>query len=141
MKKLLGLAMAAALLMSCSDDDKGSSVDMSKLTAGKWYYSSSKTVAAGQELSNEVYDNECATKKDYVTFAAGVYTDVYHYSNCEMDSDAGTYTVNGNTVTTVLDGTTDVSTVETLDSSTLVLKYDETLNGVTFTTTETFKSN
>ncbi|MFP9100152.1 lipocalin family protein [Flavobacterium sp. RHBU_24] len=141
MKKILGLAMAAALLMSCSDDDKGSSVDMSKLTAGKWYYSSSKTVAAGQELSNEVYDHDCATSKDYVTYTAGVYTDVYHYSDCEADSDVGTYTVSGNTVTTVLDGTTDVATVETLDASTLVLKYQETLNGVTFTTTDTYKSN
>jgi hypothetical protein len=136
MKKVFGLLMAAALVVSCSDDDKKSSVDMSKLTAGKWYYSSSRMSAAGQNI-DEPYDHECSTSKDYIQFANGSVTDVTYYSDCTSDSYVDTYTVSGNTITS--DGQT--ATITELSSSKFVTEISETVNGVKVTYQNTFTAN
>jgi hypothetical protein len=137
MKKFLGLFMAAALLVSCSDDDSSSSVSESQLAAGKWYYSNTKYSAAGQS-ETETYDHSCATSKDYITFSNGVYTDVYHFSDCETSTSTSTYTLDGKTLTIAGDG---AYTVKTASSSKLVLETKETISGVTFTYTDTYTSN
>ena len=141
MKKLLGLAMAAALLMSCSDDDNGSKVDMSKLTSGKWYYSSDKTIVAGQTVEDAAYVNDCATKKDYTEFAATTFTDVYHDTDCEVNTEFGTYTVSGETITATMGGDTQTGTVKELNSNKLVIEATETFNGVTATYQTTYTKN
>lgn len=136
MKKVFGLLMAATLIVSCSDDDKKPSVDMSKLTAGKWYYSSSKTTAAGQS-ETEAYEHSCTTSKDYVQFANGSVTDVNYYSDCTSDSTTDTYTLSGSTITS--DG--EVVTVKELSSSKFVIESSETYEGVTIKYETTFTAN
>lgn len=137
MKKVFGLLMAAALIVSCSkDDDNKSSVDMSKLTAGKWYYSSSKTSALGQSV-DEPYDHACSTSKDYILFADGAVADVEYYSDCTSTTYSDPYTVSGSTIT--IDG--ESVTVTELSSSKLVVESSYTESGTTVKYTSTFTAN
>lgn len=136
MKKVFGLLMVAALIVSCSDDDKKTSVDMSKLTAGKWYFSSSKETVAGQPKS-ENYEHACASSKDYIQFTNGTLTSVEYDSDCVADSDTNTYTVSGSSIT--IDGET--VTVKELSSSKLVIESSETYEGVKFVYEDVFTAN
>lgn len=138
MKKLLGLAMAAALLVSCSDDDSSSSSVSAEKLIGKWYPTTTKIT----KLGNFPYENDCATAKDYTEFNAnGVGTDVYYDEDCDASTANITYTLAGKTLTVNYGGDyIQVYTVKTASSSTLVLQgdYDADDDGTseaTFTTT------
>lgn len=133
--------MVATLVVSCSDDDNSSSVDMSKLTSGKWYYSHEKTIVAGQTLTDAAYDHDCATKKDYIELSATTVTDVYYGTDCEANTDTSTYTVSGQTITTTEGGTTYTVNVKELNSNRLVVESTETYEGVTATYQTTFTKN
>jgi hypothetical protein len=136
MKKVFGLLMVAALIVSCSDDDKKPSVDMSKLTAGKWYQSSSKTTVAGNSES-ENYEHACASSKDYIQFANGIVTRVEYGSDCVAYSGTDAYTLSGTSITS--DGETVV--VKELSSSKLVIESSETYEGVKFVYEDVFTAN
>ena len=109
---------------------------MSKLTAGKWYQSSSKTTVAGQPTS-ENYVHACASSKDYIQFTNGTFTSVEYDSDCVADSDTNTYTVSGSNIT--VDGET--VTVKELSSSKLVIESSETYEGVKFVYEDVFTAN
>lgn len=135
MKKVFGLFMAAALIVSCSDEGKPS-VDISKLTAGKWYYSESKTTIAGRTES-ETYKHACTTSKDYVEFTSGTVNEVEYGTDCVADTYTQTYTVSGNKVT--IDG--DEVTVKELTATKLVFETSYTAEGVTMKYEDTFIAN
>jgi hypothetical protein len=116
MKKLLSLAMAAALLMSCSDDD-GPSVNMDELTGQKWYYNSYKV--AGQTIP---YDDNETCGKDYLEFFAnGVVNDVDIW-DCEPYVDSAAYNVTGKTITIIMDGDMITGTIKELTSKKLIIE-------------------
>lgn len=139
MKKVLGLLMASALIVSCSKDDNNnvSKVDMSKLTVGKWYFSGTKTTVAGQSV-NQPYEHACTTAKDYEMYGTnGTLTGVEYTSDCNPMTYTDTYTLNGTSITS--DGST--GTIKELSSSKLLIEYQETVNGVKFTYEQTYTAN
>ncbi|MFY7728686.1 MAG: hypothetical protein ACOVRN_04145 [Flavobacterium sp.] len=141
MKKVLGLLMASAFIMSCSkDDNNGPKVDMSKLSTTKWYYKTEKDGSAAEAP----YVNECASNKDYTMFAAnGVLTDAYYNADCVADVGTGAYIVSNNTITATMYGETTTVVVKELTSTKLVIesKYDSDNNGTDDTTYITTYSN
>ncbi|MFP9100151.1 lipocalin family protein [Flavobacterium sp. RHBU_24] len=128
MKKLLGLAMAVLLFASCSDDNNNEpAVDVSKLTSGKWFRSSTRYPDNGQMY---LHDNLCPTSRDYVVFNTdGTITSVYYFEDCIFHSDnSGTYTLVGKRLTI---GGSESLIITKLTSSTLVVSgYDMDGDGV-----------
>lgn len=142
MKKVFGLLAVVALMTSCSDDDSSSTaVNETTLSAGKWYYSSTKYSALGQAV-DQAYEHECTTSKDYIAFANGVLSDSYHDSDCDEYIDTAAYTISGKTVTVDYgEGDTETYTVKSLSSSKLVLETSYTQSGNTVKYTSTYTSN
>lgn len=137
MKKLIGLGLALALFASCSDDDSGSSVSMNQLQK-KWY--PTKTTINGVDFP---YDDHEDCGNDYIEFVeGGVFKEVDVW-DCDVLTDTGTYTVEGKKITTVVDGYTEVATIKTLNSNTLVvtteMEADEDMPAMTVKLT--FKSS
>ncbi|MGQ2983254.1 lipocalin family protein [Flavobacterium sp.] len=117
MKKLIGLSLALALFASCSDDDSSSSssVNMDHLTK-KWYPVT--TTINGVDIP---YDDHEECGNDYIEFIeGGVFKEVDVW-DCEPMTDTGTYTVANKTITTVVDGYTEVATIKSLSSTKLVV--------------------
>ncbi|MFP9112326.1 lipocalin family protein [Flavobacterium sp. RHBU_3] len=142
MKKVFGLLAVVALMTSCSDDDSSSvTVSEATLSTGKWYYSSSKYSALGQGV-DQAYEHQCASSKDYIMFADGVFSDSYHDSGCDEYVDTAAYTISGKTVTVDYgDGDTETYTVTALSSTKLVLETSYTESGMTVKYTDTYTSN
>jgi len=126
MKKLLGLTLAAILLVSCSDDD--SSVNTENLV-GKWFPTT--TQIKGRPATP--YENDCATAKDNIEFDTnGTGTNVYYNTNCEDYTDDMTYAIIDKTLTINFGSGNVVSyKVTSLSSSKLVIEegYDADNDG------------
>jgi Lipocalin-like domain len=125
---LAALFVSATVFTACSkDDDKTTAAPLE----GKWYLSKVGASVSGVEQLN-AYTNECSTKKDYVEFVTGgVFNSVSYDDTCTADTSTGTWTRNGNTITTVSDGETDVETITNLTSSELKISSKDLDTGIT----------
>lgn len=127
MKKgsILFLSALALSLGSCSSDDNGNSTSGS--IVGKWTYSK---VGFGSNNLINYPDHEEGCDKDYVELtASGTFIDVDYDSfdsPCEVFTDSGTYSKEGNSLTITYEGD-DLDTVEIvlLTNSQLKIKNDE----------------
>lgn len=116
MKKFLGLAMAATLLVSCSDDD-GPSVNLDNLVGQRWYYNSYKV--SGETIP---YDDNEPCGKDYMEFFAnGVANDVDVWE-CDPYLTTAAYNVAGKTLTIITNGEMVTSTIKELTSRKFVIE-------------------
>ena len=119
MKKLfLLLSFVAVSLTSCSnDDDSSSSVAVNEANLmKKWYYVSYEV--AGQTIP---YDN-FACAKDYTEFKANGVLEEYTVYSCDpidADTDTGTWSLSGNTISGTIFGETVTGTVSSLTATTL----------------------
>jgi hypothetical protein len=117
-KLLLLLSFVAVSLTSCSnDDDSSSSVAVNEANLmKKWYYVSYEV--AGQTIP---YDNlECG--RDYIQFKANNVVEDYYVNSCDpldADTDLGTWSLSGTTVSATFFGTTVTGTVSSLTATTL----------------------
>jgi Lipocalin-like domain len=137
MKKLLGLALMAGLFASCSDDDSASTSVNMDLLFRKWYPTT--WVVNGQSMP---YDDHEECGNDYLEFMSGGTAKFVDVWDCEEYVDEGTYTVDGNVITTNLDefGNESVE-VKKLTSTDLVIEQTYTEEGVTVTVQQKFKSS
>ena len=117
-KLLLLLSFVAVSLTSCSNDDDSSStvaVNEANLMK-KWYYVSYEV--AGQTIP---YDNlECG--RDYMQFKADDVVEDYYVNSCDpldADTDLGTWSLSGTTVSATFFGSTVTGTVSSLTATTL----------------------
>jgi Lipocalin-like domain len=111
MKKLLLIAFSVILLTSCSKDDDATIV-------GKWYFYKISVFESGQETV-EMYDNDCATKRDYLKFQSDDVVLSYFYDDmCIEEVVSSIYTLDGTDLT--IDG--DALEVISLTNKTLKLK-------------------
>lgn len=143
-KLFLAVVIASAFTMtSCSnDDDNGISTDGEIL--GKWNYARTMTNLNGIENS-ENHSHEAGCAKDYQEFSTGsVFRDVVLFKNasnaCSEDSEAGTWTKNGNTLTLTGNqaGTYEITR---LDGSELHYRSTTTTGGVNLIVTRIFTKN
>jgi len=138
-KLLLLLSFVAVSLTSCSNDDDSSStvaVNEANLMK-KWYYVSYEV--AGQTIP---YDNlECG--RDYMQFKADDVVEDYYVNSCDpldADTDLGTWSLSGNTITLTFEGDEPTSaTISSLTETTMQAtdQWDFDDNG----TEETVKIN
>ncbi len=131
---VLAFMLTFGMISCSSDDDKGSE---SATILGKWYISQNGYILNGTEILED-YDHECATKKDFVEFFNdGTVKDSYYDTACVVDTDTGTYTLDGNTlvVSYMYDGEIDTqqATIVTLNETTLKFNITEVYDGVTYT--------
>ena len=117
-KLLLLLSFVAVSLTSCSNDDDSSStvaVNETNLMK-KWYYVSYEV--AGQTIP---YDNlECG--RDYIQFKANDVVEDYYVNSCDpldADTDLGTWSLSGTTISATFFGSTVTGTVSSLTATTL----------------------
>jgi hypothetical protein len=97
MKKLLLIVFSFFLLTSCSKDEDATII-------GKWYFYKNTYFESGQETSSEMYENQCATKKDYIEFQTDDVVDsYYHDEQCIKSSETSIYYLDGTDL--VIDGT------------------------------------
>ena len=116
-KLLLLLSFVAVSLTSCSDDDSSSSVAVNEANLmKKWYYVSYEV--AGQTIP---YDN-LACGRDYIQFKANDVAEEYYVNSCDpldADTDLGTWSLSGNTISVTFFGSTLTGTVSSLTATTL----------------------
>lgn len=109
-------------MASCSGDDDNSvkSADL----VGKWYPVSYKysgvTIPYGDH-------EDCG--KDYTEFLAnGILNDVDVYQ-CEAQSDAGSWSLDGNKITVIFDGDAETAKITKLSGTTLQIEFTEDFDG------------
>ncbi len=116
-KLLLLLSFVAVSLTSCSDDDSSSSVAVNEANLmKKWYYVSYEV--AGQTIP---YDN-LACGRDYTEFKANGVAVEYTVWACDpldADTDTGSWSLSGNTISGTFFGSTVTGTVSSLTATTL----------------------
>ena len=128
MKKILFLFVSTFVLglTSCDKDDDSSSTGIE----GKWEYSQSGTIVAGQETLGP-YDHECSSQKDYTEFlSGGVIKDYFFDIDCVQNLIQGTWSKSGNTLTINIDGETVNAQILTLNATTL--KVSSQFGGQTY---------
>jgi len=140
--KRFGILVASALVMglsftSCGSDDDSSNDSI----VGKWNFSTEKFIVNGTVTYNGPYqDNEVGCASDNIEiFQNGTTLETdYFNSDCDVDTYAGTYTRNGNTLTVTEGG--DVIAIEIVEvtSNKLVLRSSDTFEGDTEITEITF---
>lgn len=119
LKLTLLVMVTTCLTFSCkSDDDGGSSGNLADLILGTWKWT------AASENGVEDTLTECDLM-DTVTFTSTAYSGIEHdpgTAPCTEYDFNGTYSISGNTI--IWDGDSeDTDEIETLNSTTLVLKY------------------
>ncbi|KOS06700.1 hypothetical protein AM493_12140 [Flavobacterium akiainvivens] len=143
MKKFLGLGLLAIAFVSCSDDDAAatSTVDAGHL-AKKWYFHS--YFVNGNEIPYT--EPECADS--YLEFKSDNTTVAYEVFSCDgttpvATTDYGTYSVNGNQLTSDFydDGEgNNVVTITELTETTFKVTYVDHHDDESFTYIEVLKS-
>lgn len=130
--RILGFIIVLGLigLISCSDkDNDGLTEEQQKeVILGKWELTTGSINGVAIE-----YEQECTNKKDYIEFLANnIMQSVYHEIDCESYADAGTYSINGNTLLLILDGEDGEFTLTTtfnVSTTELILEYQEDRDG------------
>lgn len=136
MKKIsiLLVAFVALAINSCSSDDNQNNTAS---VAGKWEYTQTGSVINGAEVL-EAYNHTSGCNKDYIEFKSnGTFDDVW-YSNgasgCTSANDPGTWTQNGETLTTIYPGQeASVGEILVLNDTTLKVRFVDTSEGTTET--------
>lgn len=134
MKKLIGLGLALLCLTACSsDDDSGSPINLNQLTK-RWYNVS--YVVAGKTVK---YDGHQPCGKDYTEFSGGNVVKEVDYFNCQEDpaTATGTYTAAEKSLTTVVNGVTNVYTIKKLNSKSLEIEQASGNPKITYIYTST----
>lgn len=134
--KKLGILVASALLIgmsfiSCSSDDDSNDVGS---IVGKWNYGRIKTSVSGQVVSDEPYDDdEPGCERDYLDIRADNTAEFgdYYDTTCILDSYQSTYVRNDNTITINDDGDVETAEIISANSTTMVLRFTQTYEGVT----------
>jgi hypothetical protein len=126
MKKLILLFLVASVtLVSCNkDDDESGSIE------GSWELTKSGSITAdGNEQLMDYPFNNVGCNKDYIEIITGG-TTVEHYFNddnngqgCYEEIETGTYTKEGNVLTIISSGYTQIGEILELSNSTLKVKY------------------
>jgi len=134
MKRFLVLGAALALLASCSDDDKATTVNMDELVGKAWY-----PAAVNANGETELYDGhvQCGInlQEDSIEFNSnGTVTEI-DVTGCNGSNPVSTtytadYTVSGRKITISQDeNTTVIYTVKTLTETQLVVSYPGDYDG------------
>lgn len=129
MKKVLTLAMTALFLAGCSSDDNDApKVDLDHLQK-RWYPESTRL----NDGESQPYDGHEACGKDYTEFQVNNAMREVDVVDCQTDPTVttGTYTVQDETLTTSVGGSTVVYTIKKLNANKLEL--ETTFNGNTIT--------
>lgn len=135
MKKLkivLLLVLTLGLsLTSCSSDDDNGTVDGN--IEGKWIFSKIGTMTGDKEVFIDYPNHEPGCNKNYVEITAdGKWKNVEYYgSECTEESDEGTWTRNGNTISVSYDDEIETGTILKLTNTELKLKNTYTEEGIT----------
>ncbi len=115
MKKIFVLGLSLFLLVSCSSDDSNS-IDGAKLTNKKWVTESFTVFGQTIPIEND-YPN---CERDYVMFkSGGVFETTSHNEDCEEFINTGSWTLNGNIITTNEDGDVTNATIKKLTNTQL----------------------
>lgn len=134
--KLQRIVLAASLalvLASCSEDEEGEGT-----LTGKWRLQSEREVVNGQS-ETFAWEHQCSSKKDFVEFHPDGKFDWTEYNEaCEVAPEgtiigAG-WSQTGNVITFTGDPELTTATIETLSSSTLVVKEQMNENTVVYLT-------
>ena len=152
MKKLLLAFTAVTLLFSaCKKDDDGGSGKKSILTSGKWLITSSSSIVQfPSPIGNQTVDllatfPACQQDNLYIFNQDGTGTTDEGATKCSssdpQQKTAGSWAlINNDTQLTVSDGsgTSVTADIQTLDNTTLMIKYVTVANGITSTTVTTY---
>ncbi|WP_026703703.1 lipocalin family protein [Flavobacterium soli] len=143
--KFLPLFFLVTMMFSCSSDDGGenNSTTQEQLI-GKWMQLSEKETANGTVVYDENWEHLCNSKKDYVEFYEnGEFDWIQYESSCEIDAESSnqeaTYSLSGNTLTFGGDGELNTVEIESISATTLVVKTEETYQGVNYVYSTTLK--
>ncbi len=143
--KFLSLVALISIMFSCSSDDGGESTSVTKeQLVGKWSLFSEKETASGTIVFEENWEHSCDSKKDFVEFYEnGEFDWIEHLSSCEVNefssNQEATYSLSGNTLTFEGDPELDSSKIESISSTTLVVKTEETFEGIKYISYLTLK--
>lgn len=124
-------------LTSCSSDDDGPST--SGEIVAKWeFYKEGAIVDGNKVLVDYVHETGCT--KDNIEFKAdGTYVTSYYYDGCDLDTEVGTYTKSGNTLSTNDGFDNYTSTITRLDGSTFETQETYEFEGETYIEVNVFK--
>ncbi|HEU0136144.1 MAG TPA: lipocalin family protein [Flavobacterium sp.] len=99
---------------------------------GSWEYATEGVIFNGQETYSE-YQHTDGCTKNYVVFTPTTATDHQFYldgdGSCAQDVTTVPYTRNGNTITIIVDGETQVAQIEELTATTLRMRTTDTFEG------------
>ncbi|WP_269234650.1 lipocalin family protein [Flavobacterium flavigenum] len=125
----LGLSVA-----SCSSDDDNDGASAS--VEGKWELSQEGAIVGGKEILVDAENGSCG-KDTYEFTNDGKVKETTYYSNdgkCEAETDNGTWTKNGNTLTVKFTGDTQGDSYEIeVSSNKIKLKETYTEGGQSYT--------
>jgi len=128
--------LTIGLLVSCSSDDSSSSDSFKTDIIGTWELSS--LTANGFEL---IENTDCLDRLAFTssTVISSEYYDYEDGNGCILDdeSDAGSYTINGDMLTGTVDGETVTFEIIELNETILKLKGTVTEDGVIYTFLQT----
>ncbi|TGV01571.1 lipocalin-like domain-containing protein [Flavivirga rizhaonensis] len=138
LKLTLLTIITACLTFSCSSDDDSPTKSNAELIIGTW-----KWTEETEDGTNEVLD-ECDLL-DTLTFTDTQVSYVSHFkenqnaTTCSSITLNDIYSINGNSITSDVElADTNTYEIVTLNSTTLVLKFEETFNNETTVYTNTF---
>lgn len=143
MKKIT-ILVASALIVglgftSCSSDDDSN--DNNSIVA-KWNYNRVKTSVNGIVISDEPYDDDEPTcERDYLDIRANntaEFGDYYLNPDCVLETYLSAYAKNGNLITVTQDGDSETAEILSINSNTMVLRFEETYEGMTATNDVSF---
>lgn len=130
---LLSVLTLGLSLASCSGDDDNGTTD-GKIE-GKWIYTKVGVMNGNNELLIDYPEHEPGCDKNYVEITAdGKWKDVSFFGDeCTKESNEGSWTRNGDSVTITLDGEPESGTILKLTNTELKLKSTYTEEGETVT--------
>ncbi|MGV3460168.1 MAG: lipocalin family protein [Flavobacterium sp.] len=138
-----GFIIATMTVISCSDDDAGSSVATQAPITGKWYYSQQGQSIGGQDFLTNYTMHTPGCSKDNIVFGAdnSYRRNEYEDGNCQEISAATTYSISNNIITIGSGFDSEVYEIESVTANTLRLRQAETVGGETEYWVETFTKN
>lgn len=131
MKKLKFVLLAlfvSSMFISCNKDDDTDNASL----VGTWEFVSTRILSSDED-ETEAYDHQEGCDKDYITFTANTVYTTYHELDCTVDQESPTnYSLNNNIITVSYGGETGIVYIESLSSSTLVIKEVDELDPDTY---------
>ncbi|WP_298136969.1 lipocalin family protein [Flavobacterium sp.] len=138
-KKLLVTLTLVAILTGCNKDDEEESSTQS--IVGKWRTIKFDYYINGVFDETETTIEENSTCPDYIEFKAnGTYVVIENDANCNATADeSGTYEYNGTNITTISNGSTEISTVISLTKTDLKIDFTESSGAAEYKSVGYFK--